>query len=107
MALITFKQTIFERRIWKSGLLLLCGDVETNPGPFPSLPKLPSFNREDPITDLQDTVDDQEEKIRWIGGSKVNLFLHFSDLREMLEKQSEMIISIKVTINGNSKTVPG
>ena len=43
-------------------LLLLSGDVETNPGPFPSLPSLPSFDRkEDPVI-LR--LEDQEDKIR-------------------------------------------
>ena len=46
-------------------LLLLGGDIETNPGPFPSLPSLPSFDKkEDPVTLLQIVVDDQADKIR-------------------------------------------
>ena len=39
--------------------------METNPGPFPSLPSLPSFDKkEDPIEVLQEVVDDQADKIR-------------------------------------------
>ena len=46
-------------------LLILCGDVETNPGPFPSLPSLPSFDKkDDPVTLLQIVVDEQSKKIR-------------------------------------------
>lgn len=46
-------------------LLLLGGDIETNPGPFPSLPSLPSFDKkEDPVSLLQIVVDDQADKIR-------------------------------------------
>ena len=46
-------------------LLLLGGDIETNPGPFPSLPSLPSFDKkEDPVALLQIEVDDQADKIR-------------------------------------------
>ena len=46
-------------------LLLLSGDIETNPGPFPSLPSLPSFDKkEDPVTLLQIVVDDQADNIR-------------------------------------------
>ena len=70
-------------------LLLLSGDIEKNPGPFPKVcPKQDSpqqfsfsnqrlvtsillyiliaqiFNREDPVAELQDDVEDQEEKIR-------------------------------------------
>ena len=45
-------------------LLLLGGDIETNPGPFPSLPSLPSFDKkEDPVALLQIVVDDQADKI--------------------------------------------
>ena len=49
-------------------LLLLSGDVETNPGPFPSLPSMPSLpsfdKKEDPVEVLQEVVDHQADKIR-------------------------------------------
>ena len=46
-------------------MLILCGDVETNPGPFPSLPSLPSFDKkDDPVTLLQIVVDEQAKNIR-------------------------------------------
>ena len=46
---------------------MLCGDVETNPGPFPSLPSLPSFEKkDDPVLGLQLTVDEQKESIRYV-----------------------------------------
>ena len=41
-------------------LLLRCGDIETNPGPFPSLPSLPSFEKkEDPVVTLQGVLDER------------------------------------------------
>ena len=49
-------------------LLLLSGDVESNPGPFPSLPSMPSLpsfdKKEDPVEVLQEVVDEQADKIR-------------------------------------------
>ena len=49
---------------------MLCGDVETNPGPFPSLPSLPSFEKkDDPVLGLQLTVDEQKESIRYVENS--------------------------------------
>ena len=70
-----------------SRLLLLSGDIEKNPGPFPKVSFKADFsstnfhfqikdwlhqyliiaqifNREDPVAELQDDVEDQEEKIR-------------------------------------------
>ena len=76
--------SLLSENIWR--LLLLSGDIEKNPGPFPKVcPKQGSpqqfslsnqrlvtsiiiitqiFNREDPVAELQDDVEDQEEKIR-------------------------------------------
>jgi len=72
-------------------LLLLCGDVETNPGPFPlSLPSLPSFDKkEDPVEVLQEVVDEQADKI--------------SELKELLEKQTEMILNIEAKLTDYSE----
>ena len=46
-------------------ILILSGDIETNPGPFPSLPSLPSFEKkDDPVLSLQLVVDKQNQEIR-------------------------------------------
>ena len=40
--------------------MLQSGDIETNPGPFPTLPSLPSFEKkEDPLVTLQGVVDER------------------------------------------------
>ena len=63
-------------------LLLRSGDIETNPGPFPSLPSLPSFDKKvDPLATLQDLV---EERL--------------NELKELVEKQSDMILDLNSKI---------
>ena len=63
-------------------LLLRSGDIETNPGPFPSLPSLPSFDKkEDPLLTLQDLVDER-----------------LSELKDLVEKQSDMILDLNTKI---------
>ena len=129
-------------------LLLLSGDVETNPGPLPSMPSmeelstglsryptlirwfarfvnlknhrsikrlpsmpaLPYFDKRDQTEALQSQVEDQMDQIR---GEPAALFCHstvvaqltsiikvilYSDLKELLEKQTEMILNIQTKL---------
>ena len=109
-------------------LLILCGDVETNPGPFPSLPSLPSFDKkDDPVTLLQIVVDEQSKKIRksfskTFFSKKKLIFAHLllflpvvllnlsSELKELVETQTEVIVDIQGKLeecgrNLNSTTI--
>lgn len=109
-------------------LLILCGDVETNPGPFPSLPSLPSFDKkDDPVTLLQIVVDEQSKKIRksfskTFFSKKKMIFAHLllflpvvllnlsSELKELVETQTEVIVDIQGKLeecgrNLNSTTI--
>ena len=82
MGLMLMNMSLLSGNIWR--LLLLSGDIEKNPGPFPKVSSKADFsfhfqikgwlhqyliiaqifNREDPVAELQDDVEDQEEKIR-------------------------------------------
>ena len=97
-------------------LLLLSGDVETNPGPFPSLPSLPSFDRkEDPVI-LR--LEDQEDKIRKVSCLDIfscnsfhiskyhmssfrdsylclSILILSSELKELVEKQTQVIVNMQ------------
>ena len=97
-------------------LLLLSGDVETNPGPFPSLPSLPSFDRkEDPVI-LR--LEDQEDKIRKVPCLDIfsrnsyhiskyhmssfrdsylclSILILSSELKELVEKQTQVIVNMQ------------
>ena len=90
-------------------LLLLSGDVETNPGPFPSLPSLPSFDRkEDPVI-LR--LEDQEDKIRKVSCLDIfscnsvtgfrdsylclSISILSSELKELVEKQTQVIVNMQ------------